>query len=292
MDYLSYYGLNESPFLIAPNPRFLYMSAQHRAALAKVVSRLQTRQGLSVVYGAVGTGKTTVARWLHDRLNDDPSGLYIARTIYNPGFRRDNQLLRVILREFGAEDLTRTLDGNLALLQGFLQREVVEGDRTVVLIIDEANLLPAALLEFLRQLLNFENNEFKLLQMVLVGTDELRAKIQRKPALASRVRSVSTLEPFDAEELGRMIAYRASVAGRERPLFTPTALAALYDLSEGIPRTAINLCEYALEAAFVDEAAIVDEDHVRRAMDGVEQGRPRDARRPSAPLLAGTGRQP
>src|SRR5690348_1173199 len=82
MDYLSFYGLNESPFLIAPNPRFLYMSAQHKTALAKVVSKLQTRQGLSLVYGAAGTGKTTVARWLHDRLNDDPSGLYVARTLY------------------------------------------------------------------------------------------------------------------------------------------------------------------------------------------------------------------
>jgi general secretion pathway protein A len=293
MDYLSFYGLNESPFLIAPNPRFLYMSTQHRTALAKVVSRLQMRQGLSLVYGAVGTGKTTVARWLHDRLNDDPSGLYVARTIYNPGFRRENQLLRVILREFGTEDLARTLEGNLALLQGYLQREVIENDRTVVLIIDEANLLPAALLEFLRQLLNFENNEFKLLQIVLVGTDELREKVRRKPALASRARSISTLEPFDADELGRMIAYRVSVAGRERPLFTPAALAVLYDLSDGIPRTAINLCEYALEVAFADGADLVDEVHVRRATGGVQQGRLRDTPgAPAAPLLAGTAGLP
>lgn len=290
MDYLSFYGLNESPFLIAPNPRFLYMSAQHRTALSKVVSRLQTRQGLSLVYGAVGTGKTTVARWLHDRLNDEPSGLYVARTIYNPGFRRENQLLRVILREFGTENLARTLEGNLSLLQGFLQREVVDEDRTVVLLIDEANLLPAALLEFLRQLLNFENNEYKLLQIVLVGTDELRDKVRRKPALASRARSISTLEPFDADELGRMIAYRVSVAGRERPLFTPAALSALYDLSDGIPRTAINLCEYALEAAYADEAELVDEVYVRRATDDVARGRLRSARGAAIPpLLAGTG---
>ena len=215
-------------------------------------------------------------RWLHDRLNDDPSGLYVARTIYNPGFRRENQLLRVILREFGAEDLARTLAGNLALLQGYVQREVIESDRTVVLIIDEANLLPAALLEFLRQLLNFENNEFKLLQIVLVGTDELREKVRRKPALASRARSISTLEPFDADELGRMIAYRVSVAGRERPLFTPAALAALYGQSDGIPRTAINLCEYALEVVAGRDGPVAF----------VAPGAP------AAPLLAGTGGLP
>jgi general secretion pathway protein A len=87
-----------------------------------------------------------------------------------------------------------------------------------------------------------------------------------------------------------MIAYRVSVAGRERPLFTPAALAALYDQSDGIPRTAINLCEYALEVAFADDADIVDEVHVRRATGGVEQGRLREAPgAPAAPLLAGTG---
>ena len=108
-----------------------------------------------------------------------------------------------------------------------------------------------------------------------------------------RARSISTLEPFDADELGRMIAYRLSVAGRERPLFTPAALAALYDLSDGIPRTAINLCEYALEVAFANEADTVDEMHMRRATDGVERGRLRAARGASAaPLLAGTGGLP
>ncbi|MDB5058184.1 MAG: Peptidoglycan-binding domain 1 protein [Chloroflexi bacterium] len=288
MDYLSFYGLNEPPFLIAPTPRFLYMSAQHKAALSKVVSRLQTRQGLSLIYGAVGTGKTTIARWLYDRLNDDPSGLYRVRTIYNPAFRRENQLLRVILREFGMEELARTLDGNLALLQRYLQREVIDGDRTVVLIIDEANLLPAALLEFLRQLLNFENNEFKLLQIVLVGTEELRDKVRRKAALASRARSVSTLEPFDADELGRMIAFRLSVAGRERPLFTEEALELLYQISDGVPRTAMNLSEYAVEAAYAGEADIIDVEHIQLASGEIERGWP-PRRSVAAPLLAGTG---
>jgi general secretion pathway protein A len=288
VDYLSFYGLNEPPFLIAPTPRFLYMSAQHKAALSKVVSRLQTRQGLSIIYGAVGTGKTTIARWLYDRLNDDPTGLYRVRTIYNPALRRENQLLRVILREFGLEDLARTLDGNLAILQHFLHREVIENDRTVVLIIDEANLMPAALLEFLRQLLNFENNEFKLLQIVLVGTDDLRAKVHRKPALASRARSVSTLEPFDADELGLMIAFRLSVAGRKRRLFSSEASRLLYLASEGVPRTAMNLCEYALEAAYAEQSATVEASHVQYAMGEVEYG---ISRTPTvrAPLLAGTG---
>jgi len=289
-DYLSYFGLNEPPFLIAPNPRFLYMSAQHKAALAKVVAKLQTRQGLSLVYGAAGTGKTTVARWLHDRLNDDPSGLYVARTLYNPAFRRDNQLLRVILREFGVMDLARTFEGNLALLQEYLHEQGVNEDRTVVLIIDEANLLPAALLEFLRQLLNFENNEFKLVQIVLVGTDDLRDKVRRKPALASRARSVSTLEPFDQDELGHMISYRLSVAGRERPLFTPAALHALYRYSDGIPRVAINLCEYALDAAYSAQAPMVDGEHVTLATQEIERGAASGARRraPSAAVLVGT----
>src|SRR5690348_629537 len=151
MDYLGIYGLNEPPFLISPNPRFLYLAAQHRTAIAKVVSRLQTRQGLATVYGALGTGKTTIARYLHDRLNDDPGDAYLVRTIYSPAFRRENQLLRAILREYGVEDLSRTYEGNLALFHAFLQREVMDEDRTVVLVIDEANLLPAALLEFLRQ---------------------------------------------------------------------------------------------------------------------------------------------
>ena len=287
VDYLSFYGLNEQPFLIAPTPRFLYMSAQHKAALSKVVSRLQTRQGLSIIYGAVGTGKTTIARWLYDRLNDDPTGLYRVRTIYNPAFRRENQLLRVILREFGVEELARTLDGNLAILQYYLQREVIEQDRTVVLIIDEANLLPAALLEFLRQLLNFENNEFKLLQIVLVGTDDLRAKVHRKPALASRVRSVSTLEPFDDDELTRMIAFRLSVAGRERPLFSPEALHMLYVASEGVPRTAMNLAEYAVVAAYAEEATLVEASHVKTATGEVDYGVTLE--RSARPMLAGTG---
>ena len=271
MDYLGIYGLNEPPFLISPNPRFLYLAAQHRAAIAKVVSRLQTRQGLATVYGALGTGKTTIARYLHDRLNDDPSGAYLVRTIYSPAFRRENQLLRAVLREFGVEGLSRTYEGNLALFQDFLQRQVIGEDRTVVLVIDEANLLPAALLEFLRQCLNYENETMKLLQIVLFGADELREKVRRKPALASRVRSISTLEPFDAAELEQMIAFRLSIAGRRQPLFTEEALALLYELSEGVPRTALNLCEYACEAAAAVDAPLIDAPHILLATSEVER---------------------
>jgi type II secretory pathway predicted ATPase ExeA len=155
-----------------------------------VVSKVQTRQGLSLVYGAAGTDKTTVARWLRDQHNDDSNGLSRAHPLYN----------------------------------------AVDEDRTAVLIIDEANLLPAALLELLRQLLNFVNDEFKLLQLVLVGlvgTGDLRAEVRRKTALAGRARSVSTLEPFDEEELGRMLAYRLSVAGRAPPVHARRLVRAL-----------------------------------------------------------------
>lgn len=290
MDYLGVYGLNEPPFLISPNPRFLYLAAQHRAAIAKVVSRLQTRQGLATVYGALGTGKTTIARYLHDRLNDDPSGAYLVRTIYSPAFRRENQLLRAVLREFGVEELSRTYEGNLALFQEFLQRQVIGEDRTVVLVIDEANLLPAALLEFLRQCLNYENEAMKLLQIVLFGADDLREKVRRKPALASRVRSISTLEPFDAAELAQMIAFRLSVAGRRQSLFTDEALDVLYDLSEGVPRTALNLCEYACEAAAAAGAPLIDASHVRLATAEVERPVRTRSATPRAPAATAVGR--
>jgi general secretion pathway protein A len=260
---LKYYGLREAPFSISPDPRFLYISPQHQSAIAKTKYILENRQGLKVIFGDVGLGKTTLARRIKDGLLDDQQ--YALSFIPTPRFKSEHQFLCRIAEEFGVSPKRSGLE-TLGALEVALAGLYSEG-KIAALLIDEAQLLVGPQFELLRQLLNFETNSAKLLQIVLVGQNELRAKLRQKRALQSRIAMQSTLEPLAPEDVAELISFRLVVAGREEPLFTKDALDLIYSASGGVPREVIKICMAALPFGQYNKARRIGTDIVGAAIE-------------------------
>ncbi len=240
---LKYFGLAENPFSVSPNPRYYYLSDLHRKILAKVDYVVENRQGLTVIYGDVGTGKTSLARLLLDRLSEKNHVVFIT----NPDFKSEMHMVKAISSEFGIAP-KRSLFAQMEALQASLIEMYAEG-RSPVLIIDEAQLMRGRQFEIIRQLSNFETNDTKLLQIILAGQLELRNKLMKKKALMSRVVTTSTLPAFSSDEMADMILFRLKVAGGNGKIFTSDSLDRVYEYSQGIPREAMKLCGFAMKQA-------------------------------------------
>ena len=251
---LSPLGLVEAPFSLSPDPRYFYVSLQHKATLAKVNYTTEQRQGLSVIFGDVGVGKTTVARRLYQIYRDRED--YHTAYIPTPVYPSDFQFLKNICAEFSIKPKRSKLL-QLAAFEEFLIT-AFKNNKNVLLIIDEAQGLIGPQFELVRQLLNFETNTQKLIQIVMIGQNELRNKLRLKRALASRVATRSTLEPLHFDDTRSMINFRVMVAGRQAPLFTDEALTRIYDCSRGMPREICVLGLNILPAALVNKASIIE----------------------------------
>ncbi|MEZ4554199.1 MAG: AAA family ATPase [Dehalococcoidia bacterium] len=262
LPYLAYFGLKEEPFSTVPSPRFFFLTSTHSTALEKTAYVVGAKKGLAVVFGDTGSGKSSLARLLHEKFVD--AG-FLCSLLVNPSSPTPFTLLRTVAQELGAgqrRSFKDTLDG---LKEYLWQQAAVEG-RTVVLIIDEAQTLRGPHLELLRQLINFETNESKLLQLVLFAQDQLRATLAR-PALRnfrSRIVMASTLEPLTPAELRSVIAFRWQVAsgGQAHP-FTDEAVGAIYEQAQGLPREASILADNALLLAFYRKSPTITAELVR-----------------------------
>ncbi len=269
--YLSHFGLREPPFSITPDPRFLYMSARHREALAHLVYGVGEHGGFVQLTGEVGTGKTSVCRCLLEQL---PPHVDVA-LVLNPRLS-PVELLAVVCDELriaypagppSPKDLVDRLYAHLLEAHG-------RGRRTV-LIIDEAQNLAAEVLEEVRLLTNLETTSQKLLQVILIGQPELAAMLEQPKLrqLAQRVTARYHLEPLSPAETWAYVRHRLTVAGRADPLFPEAALRALYRQSYGIPRVINAIADRALLGAYTEGRARVGARTVRRAADEV-LGRP------------------
>jgi general secretion pathway protein A len=245
---LSPLGLVEAPFSLSPDPRYFYVSLQHKATLAKATYAIEQRQGISVIFGDVGVGKTTIARRLYQVYRDQPD--YHTAYIPTPLFPSDFQFLKSICAEFDLSPRRSKLL-QLAAFEEFLINAFKE-NKTVLLIIDEAQGLIGQQYELIRQLLNFETNTQKLIQIVLI---------------ASRVATRSTLEPLHFDDTRSMINYRVMVAGRQEPLFTEAALVRIYNYSRGMPRDICVIGLNILPIALLNKVSIVDEPLVEQVIE-------------------------
>lgn len=267
LPYLKYFGLKEEPFSTVPSPRYFFLTTVHSTALEKTAYVVGARKGLSVVFGDTGTGKSSLARLLHQKFLD--SG-FQSSLLVNPNYPTPNSLLRTIAQELGTPKTHRSFKGTLDLLKEHLWQTAAVGDKTVVLIIDEAQTLRAPLIELLRQLINYETNDRKLLQLVLFAQEELRNTLARphQRNFRSRIVMASTLEPLSVDELKSMIDFRWGVAsGGASPPFDAPALRVLFEHSQGMPREANILADNSLLLAFHKQVKTIGRDIVSAVAD-------------------------
>jgi general secretion pathway protein A len=245
--YTHFYGLNEKPFALVPDPRFLYLGRSHGEALAHLMYGVQEGEGFVLIVGQVGTGKTTLCRTLLDEIASDTELCFI----FNPS-TTEVELLASINREFGLPTAVRTRSELVDELNRFLVRKKMEG-RRILLVIDEAQNLDPEVLEQVRLLSNLETEREKLLQIILLGQLELDETLSRPELrqLRQRIAVRWKLEPFSRRETAAYVEHRLRVSGASNPqLFTQPALALLHRRSRGIPRLINSIADRALLAGF------------------------------------------
>ncbi len=249
MSYYKLLGLDREPFSTSPDPAFFYLSQQHRSTLANLIIEFRLKRGLSVVLGDIGTGKTTLSRKMVQMLRDRPG--FVFHLILDPTYSSQELFLSALLRTLGIElpPLSQpSLVDYRDALEKFLFRRAVEERQTVVLIIDEAHKLSPTTLESLRILLNYETNDAKLLQLVLLGQMELLPLLRSMPNLADRVSLKRILQPLGLDETQSMISFRLREAGYRSPvpLFSPEAIEEIWRYTQGYPRQISMICHQAL----------------------------------------------
>ena len=261
--YTSFFGLNEKPFTITPDPRYLFMSERHGEGLAHLVYGVTESGGFIQLTGEVGTGKTTLVRTL---LGQIPSEVDIA-LILNPQLTAV-EFLTTICEELGIEVPKQRYSAKAMIdaLNGHLLQAHSQGRRTILLI-DEAQNLTESVLEQLRLLTNLETARQKLLQIILIAQPELREKLAKENMrqLAQRVTGRYHLEPLSSEETHQYIDHRLRVAGALTEIFDPAAKREVYRLSGGVPRIINVICDRALLGAYSRETRSVNKRLVRRA---------------------------
>ncbi|WP_137222415.1 ExeA family protein [Shewanella sp. MEBiC00475] len=260
--YKAFYGLNDNPFSIAPNPHYMFLSDRHREALAHLTYGLGETGGFVLLTGEVGTGKTTVSRCLLQQIPDNTDTAFIL----NPSLT-ELELLATLCDELEIQyGDNPTLKQLTDLISQYLLNNHKNG-RNTVLIIDEAQHLRSEVLEQLRLLTNLETNTKKLLQVILIGQPELQQLLKRQDLrqLAQRITARYHLLPLNKDEIGLYVLHRLQVAGRHEPLFTRKAITALHKHSGGIPRLTNLLCERALMAGYGQAKVPVDHKMVNQA---------------------------
>jgi len=281
--YNFHFGFSDAPFSIAPDPRYLYLSEQHREALAHLLYGIGDHGGFVVLTGEVGTGKTTVCRCLLQQL---PQHIDVA-FIVNPKLN-SLELLQTVCDELAvAVPESPSSKQLIDALNAFLLATHARG-RNTILIIDEAQNLDPEVLEQLRLLTNLETNDRKLLQLILLGQPELNTLLAQPSLrqLAQRITARYHLRPLSRDEVNRYIEHRLAIAGCRGHLFSPGAIALIYSYSQGIPRLINLLCDRALLGVYSRNGSLVDTAMVRRAAREVLPPRQRRVNRATASALA------
>ena len=262
MSYYKVLGFEKEPFSTSPDPEFFYLSKEHEIALTNIIIDLRLKRGLSVILGDVGTGKTSLSRKLIQELKQRDD--FIFHMILDPTFENEYQFLFSLAKNFEI-NITRNNSSPTIIelkeaLERFLFQKGITENKTVTLIVDEAQKLSDSSLEVLRLLLNYETNEFKLLQLVLLGQLELHSKIMAIPNFFDRISFKYTLNPLDFAEAKEMIGFRLRQAGYKANMhiFLDDAIREIHQQARGYPRQITMLCHRLLKALVLRNKFAVD----------------------------------
>ena len=288
--YASFFGLNEKPFSITPDPRYLYLGPRHAEALAHLLYGITESGGFIQLTGEVGTGKTTVVRSLLEQLPENTDVALVLNPRLSP-----HEFLLTICDELDVEVPQRASMKSIvdALNERLLKAHAA--GRRVVLIVDEAQNLSTEVLEQIRLLTNLETAKQKLLQIILIGQPELREVLARSDLrqLAQRITGRYHLEPLASQEVQAYVRHRLEVAGGRGQLFSAGALKVLHQRSDGIPRLVNVIADRALLGAWSREEPTVSANMTRKAAGEVfgQAGRRRKprSRKTAVALLALAG---
>jgi general secretion pathway protein A len=265
--YREFYGLEDSPFTLTPDPRFIVFTPSYNEVLASLYYGLENAKGLIVLTGEVGTGKTTALRWILRRLDSSVLAAYV----FNPRLSID-EFYHHVTQMLGIKDWTNKAE-LLTTMGRVLEERHRRGLRTV-LIIDEAHELSDYVLEEIRLLLNFESDNAKHLQIVLTGQPELRDKLNQPNLrqLKQRVALRCKMHQLpNVEEVERYITERLLIAGSDQPnIFTPGAVDLIFQCSEGIPRQINNLCDNAMLAGYAAGEQIIGRHTIEDVADNLD----------------------
>ena len=287
--YERYYGLQERPFELTPNPRFLYMTPAHREALTTLEYGLSARTGMALLLGEAGTGKTTI---VHAALQSQHTRQSLAVYLNNPSLTRE-EFVDFLATAFGLSPQAAQLKTRcITELTDLLAKRHVAGNASA-LIIDEAQVMPDALLEEVRLLANIESASEKLLSIILVGQPELAGRLNHPSLrqLKQRIGLRCELQPLTLAATAAYISARVRTAGREAStLFSGRAVELVHERSRGIPRSISVICDNALVAGFAMDRHLIDRDIVEevcRDLDSLEGLAEQDEDSPAASVAQG-----
>lgn len=261
-------GLSADPFSTSPNVDLFYHAVEHRQCLEGLELSIRMRRGLSVIRGGIGVGKTTISRKLIQNFKDesDDFDFYL---ILDPKFESEIILLKHIIELFGITESADSVQDCRNIIENYLLKVGVEQGKTLVLVIDEGQNLPGEMLDVFRTLLNFETDDFKLLQLILFGQPEMGKIIHKYPNFEDRISFDFEIGPITLEDMQGMINHRITVTGGQPgSWFTQKSLRKIHKNTQGYPRKVTQLCHQLLLTMISEEKKEINEEMVQRVISG------------------------
>lgn len=270
MLFLSFFKIREQPFGVTPDPRFLYLTADHQEALASLYYGIEAKRGFLALIAKPGMGKTSLLFYLLDKFRTSAHTAFLFQTQCN-----SREFMRFLLGELGYEGDTK----DFVHMHDEFTKRLLQGAHTgkrLIVVIDEAQNLQPEVLETVRLLSDFETPQAKLMQIILAGQPELADKLASPELtqLLQRISIVHGLEPLPSWEIKNYIEHRLRIAGYEgNPLFTAEAYKTIAEFTEGIPRNVNNLCFNALSLACALRKRVVDSEVVDEVIHDLDIGK-------------------
>ena len=261
-------GLTSDPFSTSPNVDLFYPAVEHRQCLEGLELAIRMRRGLSVIRGGIGVGKTTISRKLIQNFKDesDDFDFYL---ILDPKFESEIILLKHIIELFGVNNSAESVQECRNIIENHLLKVGVEQGKTLVLIIDEGQNLPGEMLDVFRTLLNFETDEFKLLQLIIFGQPEMGTMIHKYPNFEDRISFDFEIGPISIDDMRGMIDHRIEITGgRIGSWFNERALVKIHKNTQGYPRKVTQLCHQLLLTMISEEKDQINDEMVQRVISG------------------------